>query len=71
MMVCCLSLFPGQGRGFNDDLTEVFHGKKRSTKLAWPQVGTPHFRLMFFVEHFDEDEPDGLWPFRELVLWGV
>ena len=65
-MVRWLSFFPGQGRGFIDDLTEVLCGETFKQFGVTAGRNTP-LSTDSFLEESDEDEPDGVWPFRELV----
>ena len=57
-MVCWLPLFPGQGRGFIDDLTHNQLGVTAGKN-------TPLLTEVFL--ELDEDEADGAWSFRALV----
>ena len=67
-MVRWLSLFPRQARGFFCDLTEIFITEKRVEEIWRDPVGknTP-LSIDALVEEFDVNEPDGVWPLRELV----
>ena len=65
-MVRRLSLFPRHGRGIIDDLTEELNGEDSQAIGVTAGRNTPVLTGVF-LEEFDEDKPDGVWPFRELV----
>ena len=61
-----LSLLPGQGRGFIDISHESFTEKTVNQLGVTAGRNTP-LSTDAFLKEFDEDEPDGVWPFRQLV----
>ena len=61
-----MSLFPRHGCGIIDDLTEEFNGENSQAIGVTAGRNTP-LPTGVFLDEFNEDEPDGVWPFRELV----
>ena len=55
-MVCRLPLFPRQGLGFIDNLTEVVRQKAAKKFGVTDRRNTP-LSSEFFLEVFDEEEP--------------
>ena len=65
-MACQLPLFPRQGRGFTDNVTAVFCGENGQAIGVTARRNTP-ISLAQFLGVFEEEEPTGDWPYRELV----
>ena len=65
-MLCWLSLFPGQGRGFIA-ISQMSFTEKTVNQFGVTAGRNTPLSTDVFLEEFDENNPDGVWPFRELV----